>query len=374
MPTYTIGTGKTYATIQDGVDAIPDNLSGGGVQTVEVYENASWDSVKCYYDESPDAKSGFSGFSSTDYVRIVAMKPNNGQRDTGIVVRFPVSLVANYGFQQCGYTRVEGFGVTPAAAVTGSKYLIGFDNYTVAPYTDGTWVVGCVIYDFDGEYYNYGIRIFQGNNASCWAVNNFIMNSDTNKGGFNAAVGIYTAFGTLDAARAKVYNNSIVNMHGYRNSSGSVGTCGIMVNSGFADWRNNVNGKNTGVTDFYKYGTCDILNYNNISQGTTATSYGTPKTGCLDNQDPDTDVKFTSTVIGSEDLHLQDVDSVAYGAGLAVVEVSTDIDGQIRVDPPCVGADEVFPSGVFHCGNRFGYPNAGKRWAKPKSKIWRTDL
>ncbi|MCB9358143.1 MAG: right-handed parallel beta-helix repeat-containing protein [Calditrichaeota bacterium] len=47
--------------------------------------------------------------------------------------------------------------------------------------------------------------------------------------------------------------------------------------------------------------------------------------------------------VSSTDLHLTDQDTVCYAAGLALPEVPLDIDGEVRDNTPCIGADESFP-------------------------------
>jgi len=44
--------------------------------------------------------------------------------------------------------------------------------------------------------------------------------------------------------------------------------------------------------------------------------------------------------VSSDDLHIRAIDPVCYGAGVSLPQVTADIDGEARVSPPCIGADE----------------------------------
>ena len=73
--TYTVGDGKTYSTIQAAIDAIPGDLSGQGVQTVEVYSKAPDNT----YFENVDIITGFSNADSNNHIHIKAMVSHNGE-------------------------------------------------------------------------------------------------------------------------------------------------------------------------------------------------------------------------------------------------------------------------------------------------------
>lgn len=77
----------------------------------------------------------------------------------------------------------------------------------------------------------------------------------------------------------------------------------------------------------------DATSSNNISSDATA-----PGTGSLTNRNS-ADF-FASLSAGFEDLHLKDGLTEADDAGVAVIDVTDDIDGHARGTPPDVGADE----------------------------------
>ena len=139
--TYTVGDGKTYSTIQAGIDAIPGNLSGEGIQTVEVYSKSGG------YSEYPDIRTGFSNPSSSNYIHVKSMVPHNGNRGGGVVVDVGRTDAATHVLLS-QYVRLSGF------CITASSFQSSVNNRILgayqATYGTGVWIYDNMIYDCAG--------------------------------------------------------------------------------------------------------------------------------------------------------------------------------------------------------------------------------
>jgi len=119
---YTVGDGKSYSTIQAAIDAIPGDLSGFGIQQVQVYAKAAG------YTETLDAGTGFTNASALDYIDIVAMVPHHGIEGNGIVIDFSSSVSVST-FMNSPFLRFHGFEIiAPVLSYAGDTHVIFFAN------------------------------------------------------------------------------------------------------------------------------------------------------------------------------------------------------------------------------------------------------
>ena len=128
MPTYTVGTGKTYPTIHAALIAVPANLSGTGIHTIEVYAGGTNIGDGYYYAGMVDAFQGFSNFSGANNIVIVGMVPNLGERGRGIIVN--VTQSSPYGIWLGQYCRVVDISVTGDGIFSAGIY---FDVWAPIP-------------------------------------------------------------------------------------------------------------------------------------------------------------------------------------------------------------------------------------------------
>lgn len=318
MPTYTVGTGKTYSTIQGAVDAIPGDLSAGGVQTVEVYQNGTWDGTVCYYNEMVDTLTGFTNQGASDYIRVVAMEKNNGQRDQGIVIR-PTGTSGTLSIVTPGaYTRIEGFGLT-ITNVSYANYIQGIAGNGIS----NLFISGIIIFDLYATANRiYGMLI----GADCIVRNCAFIYLRTTS---NYSVGVYSSAGS---GTSYAQFCSAVNL--YREGASDAYRVGFWSVTGTMENRNCI------VVDCKFLDSATMTNYNCASEDGSADDHG--GSGNLVLQDPDTDMYLTDSGQGTEDIHISSESSSLFGAGIAVSGVTTDIDGDTRDDPPDIGADELF--------------------------------
>jgi hypothetical protein len=327
--TYTVGTDKTYATIQDAVDAIPGDLSGQGIQRVEVYAGGVAVGDGYEYREQVDALTGFSNWGSSDYIRFVAMVSHTGQRAKGIIIIPTPTGTSRFScIELCPYTRLEGFCVTANGSHTGNFQGIRAYDASVARYVI---IDSCIVYDLDATTFCYGMIIGGGSTVKNCAVLNIT-------GGSSRNTGLYL-YGITDDVL--VYFTTVLNTEEF----GFFG-------AGFGVTIKNCISADCTSSDFNLFSGTFTVTYS-ISSDATADDWG--GSGNQINKDPDSDIKFTNTTAGSEDIHLQDADSVAYAAGVAVAGVTTDIDGDTRADPPCIGADEFVPTAIFFGNASIGF-------------------
>ena len=315
-PTCTVGDGKTYATIQAAVDAIPGALGGTGIHTVEIYAGGVNVGDGYFYDEEVNALTGFSGATNSNYIILQAMLNHNGQRNVGIIVRAPGGATSRC-ILGASYIRIIGLGLTFNSNVTEAG-AYGISSLNPAIYDK------CIIYDMIRSAaggINYGFNIGNGTVRNCAVIN------------VTAASGIVYGIRTNGTTTTAVDNCSILGL-----ASPGSSAYGIIRISGTVTTRNCAVGGVTGNV---------AVNYSGTQTKTYCISEDASAgggAGCLNNQDPDTDVKFANTTQGSEDIHLQS-GSVAIGAGTDLSGTFTDdIDGDTR-SAWDVGADEVMAAG-----------------------------
>lgn len=274
--TYTVGDGKTYSTIQAAIDAIPGNLSGQGVQTVEVYAKAGG------YAETIDAFTGFTNASITNYIDICAMVPHGGMRGQGIVIdasgATEIAIRLNY------YSKFSGFCVTaPTNTYSAGDRLILSEP--VPHLTD------CIFYDCVA-YSGKRIRCVTGYGGTTIDFGLFICNNifiNTNSGGGNGIVANFALAGTASAP-CVFANNTVVNTTGRG-----------LVNGDQAYWYVFNNYANTvGVCFGSLSGANSKISYN-ISSDTTADDWG--GVGNLISKAAAN--QFVNATAGSEDLSLK---------------------------------------------------------------------
>lgn len=137
--TYTVGDGKVYSLIQTAIDAIPGDLSGQGKQHVTVYSDGDDD----IYTETPDATTGFSNQSSSDYIIIEAMQSHGGlsQNAGGNGIKIDgndADIIVDLG----QYTQLLGFEIGDLSK-SGSTMAVGTSDSA----SDGIVVDSCIIHD-----------------------------------------------------------------------------------------------------------------------------------------------------------------------------------------------------------------------------------
>jgi len=168
MPTYTVGDGKEYSTIQSAIDAIPEGLAGGGVQRVEVYEKAATSNT---YTEGVNASTGFVGADHLNYIQIIAMVPHNGLSHdaggNGILINGRYNVTSSYWscIRVCPYTKLTGFEIGKTSAF-GNFYAVDIEAFGE--------LSKCIIHDLtEGGGYGIYTVLLRGN---CRCFDNFIYN------------------------------------------------------------------------------------------------------------------------------------------------------------------------------------------------------
>lgn len=293
--TYTVGTGKTYSTIQGAIDAISGDLSGEGVQTVEVYAGGTGNT----YNEAVDADDGFTNPSSSDYIELIAKVSHEGQRASGIIISD--STVDNK-IETGDYTVVDGF------CVTGS-----YDGNTEGIRAqDNATIKNCIVYDLTSNNYSaYGFYA-RGDDVvfiNCAAMN--ITAEDT-----HAARG-FSGVGSDPVA----YNCIALNIWSANEAYGfhDIDTLTNCI-AGNTD-------PDASDNDCY-----DGYNSNHVSTCIADDASLPIALSAFENKDLDDDVKITSSTAGSEDVHLME-DSCAIGEGTDLSATFTeDFEGDTRVN------------------------------------------
>ena len=180
--------------------------------------------------------------------------------------------------------------------------------------------------------YNYGSASQRGLMA-----NNFI-----SVGGSGNVTGLYSYYDTY----LNIYHN---NIHVYQGGTGSRAMEVTHGSGAFVSLRNNIFSNTAGGYALYNSAGSLNSDYNNLyTTGTNLAYYSSNRTnlsawrsaGSWDEHSLSVDPLYASAT----DLHVNkaDLDS----AGVAVAEVTTDIDGEERGERPDIGADEFTPSGT----------------------------
>jgi len=320
MPaTYTVGDGKTYATIQAAVDAIPGNLAGQGEQTVEIYAKAPSNSYT-----GADVKTGFTNPGATDFIRIQGMISHGGLINVGVRINTFINVAGTmYALYCCDYVIIEMLEIGP--------YTFGANLRPIGSDWQIT-VTNVVMHDLVTTLNNgIIIGIWAENNAvRGYYANNFFWN-------FSAQVGNGIIYCIYSDQASKIYNNSVYKM--------TANTAyGIYSNHASCVTENNIVAECDDEDFKWHAGIPAASTDNNISSDDTADDRG--GANCQVNQNPATDIQFRNLGVGTEDLHIA-YGSCAMDAGidLSAEGFSDDIDEQSRPFGSAwdVGADEVWP-------------------------------
>lgn len=301
--TYTVGDGKTYSTIAAALAAVPTNLSGQGVQRIEVYAKAAG------YAETIDGIGPFTNPSASDYIEFVAMVPHTGKKDTGIVLDVGSGSVANH-IILVAYTRFHGFCVKCTSTYAGQTNRIFYLTQSNIKIYDN------IIYGIDVS------------GQSCTAINTSGINEIYNNVVFDIGLSSSVGNGIVIASNGsagnphEINNNTVYNAKTYCfNGSSKV----------YMNVKNNYAGHDGSGTDYNGFGggTGVVLDYNIDSDNTdTGTNSLHNKSGA--NQ-------FVDKANG--DFHLKaTADCNRSGLDLSS-KFTTDYEGQTRVNWN-TGADE----------------------------------
>ena len=324
---WEVGTGKDYATITLALVDLNIYLGSGGdlsalnggVQYVNVYGNQTDGSG--IYPENVDL-TGLNTSSASDYVHLRAMVNHNGlaQESGGKGIKIIPQDAFNYKINLIDYCKISGFEISDCVT------------------TQATSVIYCGAYC---EIYNNVICANTSTNAqmyvietlaSCLVCNNIIYRNVLNQVGAGAAAGIY-----INGINCVVDNNSIRTTVANAPGTGD----GIFSTSGTSKIVNNICGLNF-TSDFQWQGTetQDNSDYN-ISVDNTADNQGGGH--CIVNAVA-ADLDFVSTIVGSEDLHIETT-SVANNAGINLTSdgFTFDVDHDTRPVQWSIGADEPTP-------------------------------
>jgi hypothetical protein len=319
--TYTVGDGKTYSTIQAAVDAIPGNLSGQGVQTVEIYHGgvSVGGGTGSRYDESIDILTGFSNTGFADYIRVVGMVSHVGLRDYGIIIKGQAPGSGHLiVFETVAYTRLENLAITAVSGWAGGA-------------TIGVWVKGTnsqsielFLYDLTPQAPNGAIGIYchsVGNNhylENCAAVNVLRSTIYYFNSGVNHKVYNCTAFGGADY--------------------------GIIFNACTITVTNTIVGDSITKDFLLQAGANAVVTYC-VSEDDSADDWG----GAGNQINKVMADQFVSATVGSEDIHLKaGADCIDAGVDLSGT-FTGDIDGDTRTGSWDVGADENVTGIDRHC-------------------------
>lgn len=120
MPTYTVGTGKTYSTITAALAAVPSNISGTGVHEIIV-------DAGIYNIGGVGINVSKTGASSSDYISIHAASDsghngdiNSGVRITGAIFAGTTLVVST------GFTRISDIVISQTGGGQVSAFYINF--------------------------------------------------------------------------------------------------------------------------------------------------------------------------------------------------------------------------------------------------------
>lgn len=311
---YTVGDGKTYATIPAALAAIPSDLTGQGHQHVQVYEKAA----------------GYTGFihanifsngSAADYVDIEAMVSHEGTRDQGIVLDVGTVAEANH-IELGAFMRFHGFCVKATSHKPSATLIV------VRMSGEGVRVYDNIIYDCDADVGRvvYGVSK-QGINQLIY--NNQIIGLGRGYSGSGGGTGrgYWHLIDNSSAPNDLIANNTILDCSGDGFYAGSA--------QNYLDLYNNYAGGN-GLDDFeLPLGVGTNFDFNISSDATAGVADGNLSSKAAVDQ-------FVSVTQGAEDLHLlETADCNRVGEDLSAF-FTTDNEGHDRVDWN-TGADEYVP-------------------------------
>jgi len=304
--TYTVGTGKTYSTIQSAVDAVPGDLSGQGLQTVEVYGKVG--PPLNTYTEYVDARTGFTNASAADYILITAMISHGGLETSGIIVTNAVGV----GFSMAAYGQVEGFNIGPVAHPGGGNAVGVVTGETGATNAN-------IIHDITCANRN-AFAIQMRNNAVVY--NNICYNIRGNRAIGRSCGILMTALSTVQYL---IFNNTVYNV----TDIGGAPAFGVYFEGGgnVADEiRNNAVFNSTNQC-YIRNGGNQPISTNNMSSDATATAFG----GINHYPNRLAVNQFVNIGAGAEDFHLLGTsECVDNGSGQVNPPVNSDIDGNAR--------------------------------------------
>lgn len=313
--TYTVGDGMAHATHALALAAIitynGGDLSalGGGVQTIESYELAPSNQ----YNERVHCTAGFSNASVTNHIDLLSQVSHEGIATTtaGITIN---GTGSNYVIFAPEYGHVDGYKVTGSVI---HSVLTGIIYGSV-----GSIILNNIVHDVSVSSNGPVVGILAYNKNNIEIYNNLIY-SLTNTLAGKGAYGIYCSI----TSGTKIYYNTIWNL----NASVPAGIAKYFITN--TEWVNNtVNGP----FGFYNWGGGDpSVNDHNASTDNTAALYG--GTNYLINV-VQAD-QFIDLTPGSEDFHLKE-DASLRNAGVAIVGIVYDYEGNPRSDPPDIGCAE----------------------------------
>lgn len=306
--THTVGDGKTFSTIQAGIDDVPGNRSGQGEGAVEVYAKAG------DYAETLNTITGFSNTSAADFVSVTAMVSHDGVRDAGIIVDVG-STTANQPISHGLWAVLDGFCIFASSHKAASTiWLINaFANAMVR---------NCIIYDCDADTGQLVHGIFL--NGANWIRNCDVIGIGRGYSGSGDGNGNGIVAGNAGNSGR---HNRIENC-----TALDCSRCGIDQNSqDFTDVNNGYAGDC--ATDFTATHagsrTFEYCISSDASAGAANNNLNTKASAA----------QFVSVVQGSEDLHLV-VGADCNRSGLDnSARYTDDIEGDLRVDWN-TGADE----------------------------------
>ena len=299
------------------------NISSNSTNQAIVFSNNTNDEYNVFYNDS---------FNYGSYGVYLYGTNSNGTQilNCKFVNQYYMAINLNY---ESG-AKIQNNIMTPS---TNTNYYGIYTDYCAGGYDIS-------VNKIEGLYGGYGIYDYQCTGTAAqpgYIYNNFIQVGNSSG---NTSYGIMSYYGTY----RKVYNNSI-NITSSSVSSGYAAYFYYPSSAYSIDIKNNIFANNgSGGTAGYamyiyspSYVTCD---YNqlytkglNLSQiGATGTSYSSlsqwQSASSLDAHTYGTSPTFTSTT----DLHI----SEACNNGVNIAYITKDIDGQVRNNPPDVGADE----------------------------------
>ncbi|TET36709.1 MAG: hypothetical protein E3J72_08100 [Planctomycetota bacterium] len=318
--TYTVGDGKTYSTIQAAVDAIPGDLSGQGVQTVEVYAKAPSN----IYPEMVHASAGFTNAGPLDYIHTTAMIDHTGVAGVGIKI-YPAFGVFTYCYITGDYGHFEGF----ECSVNGNNNI--GDSYAI--YAHGTCkVYNNIVHDLTVTANKWCVGIFLSGNFVHEIYNNIVYDIF---GSFRSYA--MRADGASDAGDL-IYNNTCSNIR----CPGAGYGAAIRVDGANVTFKNNYFDYAYGTGGSYEISGANCTHDYNV----TSDGDGAGEAHGIGNADP-----ADQFVNPGTDFHLKaGADCIDAGTDLSGT-FTTDIDGQTRTGTWDIGADEYFPPGGLnrHC-------------------------
>ncbi len=316
MAVFTVGTGRTYATITIGVDAVQGDLAGGLIQDVQVFATAGT------YDEQVDALAGFTNASASDFIRIEAQVNHRGLRDQGIVNQFSGTGSTVKIFQMGDFTELIGFNVS-----TDGQDVVGLQGITT---NVGGLVDRCMVYNLRGgnDAVHRAVRIGGGATIR----NCVIMDMVLSTGGICEAFVTFSGSANISFENCTAFNISInaTTISAFRKTGAgaNVTATNCYGEATPGSGRKNFNGFVAGTIN------------NCISADNTADDFGGSDN--LINRAPGD--QFVNTTSGSEDPHLKSgADCIDTGQDLSS-NFTVDLDNGIRPDAVDdlwdVGADD----------------------------------